>query len=199
MQGNPVYLCPINYNHKINSRIGNSTQPFVEDLTTMIIMQHQCKRSCANSAVQEIETQYTIVQWSAEGRGRAKRFSALGGSGTEAECAEWVTGGGNGREHCQLPTVPRISHFHSPSLIFYFSISIAVLSAKISWRMHIVHCTRRHCLFFSLVTAAVNVSLHFTELRNWAGTRPRPLSLSSKVYDQSFIADPITNPMTLHQ
>ena len=87
MQGNPVYLCPINYNHKINSKIRNSTQPFVEDLTTMIIMQHQCKRSCANSAVQEVETQYTLVQWSAEGRGRAKRFSALGGSGTEAECA----------------------------------------------------------------------------------------------------------------
>ena len=81
MQGNPVYLCPINYNHKINSRIGNSTQPFVEDLTTMIIMQHQCKRSCANSAVQEVETRCTLVQWSAEGRGRAKRFSARGGVG----------------------------------------------------------------------------------------------------------------------
>ena len=87
MQGNPVYPCPINYNHKINSKIRNSTQPIMEDLATMIKMQHQCKRSCANSAVQEVETRCTLVQWSAEGRGRAKRFSALGGSGTEAECA----------------------------------------------------------------------------------------------------------------
>ena len=195
MQGNPVYLCPINYNHKINSRIGNSTQPFVEDLTTMIIMQQQCKRSGANSAVQEVETQCTIVQWGAEGRGRAKRFSALGGSGTEAECAGWVTGGGNGREHCQLPTVPRISHFHSPSLIIYFSISIAVLSAKISWRMH-KEALHVFCLCIFLWWLLL---LMITELRNWAGTRLRPLSLSSKVYDQSFITDSIANPMTLHQ
>ena len=63
MQGNPVYLCPINYNHKINSKIRNSTHNNAASVQ---------KKLCKQCSARDRNTIYNCtVECRRKGKGKA--------------------------------------------------------------------------------------------------------------------------------